>query len=115
MWADGFTGLVPHLSNRAAFVVCSPDAPEVQKKFAEKRGWNFRMVQGSDDFISAMGYMKGPGDYWPGVSTFKRDSDGKIYRIAHASFGPNDDFCPTWPLLDMLDGGAKAWEPKYSY
>ncbi|MFX8887250.1 DUF899 family protein, partial [Acinetobacter baumannii] len=23
MWADGFTGLVPHLQDRSAFVVCS--------------------------------------------------------------------------------------------
>src|SRR4051812_6860342 len=33
MWADGFTGLLPHLESRAAFVLTSPDKPEAQKEF----------------------------------------------------------------------------------
>src|SRR5687768_15367483 len=37
MWADGFTGLLPHLRSRAAFAVTSPDAPEQQKEFAASR------------------------------------------------------------------------------
>src|SRR5208282_3588137 len=39
MWADGFNGLLPHLENRAAFAVVSPDRPKGQKAFAAKRGW----------------------------------------------------------------------------
>jgi len=30
MWADGFIGALPHLQNRAAFVLETPDKPEVQ-------------------------------------------------------------------------------------
>ncbi len=30
MWADGFNGVLQHLENRAAFVVCSPDDPATQ-------------------------------------------------------------------------------------
>lgn len=119
MWADGFTGLVPHLSDRAAFVVCSPDKPEVQKRFADKRNWNFKMVSGHDSrFIQDMGFWMEEGAHpgpWPGVSTFHRDPDGRIYRIAKSHFGPGDDFCAVWPLLDLLDNGANGWEPKYSY
>jgi len=36
LWADGFNGAYAHLSNRAAFVVSSPDTPEKQRKFAGK-------------------------------------------------------------------------------
>jgi predicted dithiol-disulfide oxidoreductase (DUF899 family)/AraC-like DNA-binding protein len=119
MWADGFTGLVPHLQDRAAFVVCSPDKPEVQKRFASKRNWNFRMVSAYDNsFIQDMGFWKDSGPYpgpWPGVSTFRRDPQGKIFRIAKTHFNPNDDFCAVWPLLDMLEDGSNGWEPKYSY
>jgi predicted dithiol-disulfide oxidoreductase (DUF899 family)/AraC-like DNA-binding protein len=119
MWADGFTGLVPHLQDRAAFVVCSPDKPEVQKKFAAKRNWNFRMISAHDNsFIKDMGFWSESGPYpgpWPGVSTFHRDRDGNIYRVAKTHFNPNDDFCPTWAFLDMLEGGTNGWEPKYSY
>ena len=34
LWADGYNGLVPHLENRAAFVVASPDSPEIQKEYS---------------------------------------------------------------------------------
>ena len=44
MWADGFQGLLPHISNRAAFVLTSPDSPEVQQEFAASRGWSFPMA-----------------------------------------------------------------------
>ena len=44
MWADGFNGVLPHLENRAAFVVSSPDDPETQRGVAAARGWRFRMV-----------------------------------------------------------------------
>jgi predicted dithiol-disulfide oxidoreductase (DUF899 family) len=119
MWADGFTGLVPHLSDRAAFVVCSPDKPEVQKRFADKRNWNFRMVSAHDSsFTKDMGFWEEDGPYpgpWPGVSSFRRDPDGKIYRIAKSYFGPGDDFCAVWPFFDLLEDGANGWEPKYSY
>lgn len=119
MWADGFTGLVPHLQDRAAFVVSSPDKPEVQKKFATKRNWNFKMVSAHDNtFFKDMGFWQESGPYpgpWPGVSTFQRDSDGTIYRVAKTHFSPSDDFCAVWPLFDMLEGGTKGWEPKYSY
>ncbi len=119
MWADGFTGLVPHLQDRAAFVVCSPDKPEVQKKFAANRNWNFKMVSAHDNsFIRDMGFWEDGGTYpgpWPGVSTFHRDGDGNIYRVAKTHFSPSDDFCAVWPFLDMLEGGSNGWEPRYSY
>ncbi len=119
MWADGFTGLVPHLEDRAAFVVCSPDKPDVQRKFAEKRNWNFRMISAVENsFIKDMGFWEEGGPYpgpWRGVSTFHRDYDGKIYRVAKTHFSPSDDFCPVWPFLDMLESGTNGWEPKYSY
>jgi predicted dithiol-disulfide oxidoreductase (DUF899 family)/AraC-like DNA-binding protein len=119
MWADGFTGLVPHLQDRAAFVVCSPDKPEVQKKFALRRNWNFKMVSAHDNsFVRDMGFWREDGPYpgpWPGVSTFHRESDGRIYRVAKTHFNPNDDFCAVWPFLDMLEDGSNGWEPKYSY
>lgn len=119
MWADGFTGLVPHLSDRAAFVVASPDEPAVQKRFAEKRNWNFRMVSlAGTTFNQDMGFYDASSDWipdMPGVSTFRKAADGQIYRIAWSPFGPGDDFCVTWPFLDLLEGGAKGWEPKYNY
>jgi predicted dithiol-disulfide oxidoreductase (DUF899 family) len=48
-YADGFNGVLPHLLDRAAFVVVSPDPPEKQREFAMSRGWKFRMVSSSEN------------------------------------------------------------------
>ncbi len=114
MWADGFNGLVSHLSNRAGFAIVSPDAPKTQQAFAQKRGWKFPMYSGrGSSFIEDMGFKSEDG-WMPGVSTFVRKGK-KIYRVASAPFGPFDSFCATWPLFALLAGGADNWEPQYRY
>ena len=82
MWADGFNGVLPHLENRAAFVVTSPDDPATQAEFAASRGWHFRMLshQGSN-FAADMGYRGEQGGWLPGISVFKRQGD-KILRVS---------------------------------
>lgn len=114
LWADGLNGQTRHYENRAAFVVCTPDALEVQAEFAKSRGWDFRMVRDSTkDFSTAMGFWSNELGWYPGASAFVREGD-KIYRTGKVIFGPGDDFCGIWPMMDLL-GGAKGWEPKYTY
>src|SRR5450432_2919056 len=74
LWADGFNGIYPHIADRAAFVIASPDPPDVQQSFAKSRGWRFPMVshQGSS-FAADMGYRSATGGWLPGVSVFRRD------------------------------------------
>lgn len=114
MWADGFNGLLEHLSDCAAFVVSSPDAPEKQAAFAAGRGWRFPMVSsGNNTFTADMGYKSEQG-WMPGVSVFKREH-GRILRVSDTSFGPGDDFCAVWHLLGLLPEGAGKWGPKLDY
>lgn len=116
MWADGFTGLLPHLASRAAFVVTSPDAPEAQKEFASARGWNFPMYSAKGtSFVSDMGFKDEKEGLMPGVSVFAKEADGKIYRVGRAEFGPGDNFCATWHFFELLPEGIDGWEPKLSY
>lgn len=116
MWADGFNGLRGHLADRAGFVVVSPDAPKTMGDFAKGRGWKFPIYSHHHtDFGRAVGFTTPAGGHWPGVSTFFRDPDGKIFRVAKAFFGPGDDFCPTWHFFDLLPRGVSGWQPKYSY
>jgi predicted dithiol-disulfide oxidoreductase (DUF899 family) len=114
MWADGFNGVFEHVRDRAAFVVSSPDPPEVQQSFAASRGWKFPMVscQGTT-FAEDMGYREN-GRALPGVSVLKR-KDGRIVRVADTGFSPGDDFCTVWHLLDLLPEGAAGWRPKHRY
>lgn len=116
LWADGFVGLLPHLENRAAFVISSPDDPETQQAFAESRGWRFPMVSVKESaFARDMGFMKGEGEYWPGYSTFHREADGRIVRVGKDFFGPGDDYCALWPMFDLLSDGPNGWQPRVKY
>lgn len=114
LWADRFNGALEHLQDRAAFVVASPDAPERQRAFADKRGWRFPMVsyQGNR-FGEEMGYFDGK-QAMPGVSVFKREGE-RMMRVSNTSFSPGDDFCVVWHLFDLIPGGAAGWGPKYHY
>jgi predicted dithiol-disulfide oxidoreductase (DUF899 family) len=116
LWADGFNSLLPHLENRAAFVVVSPDDPATQKEFAETRGWRFHMVSYDGlDFARDMEFLGENNKFWPGVSTFTKAPDGRIHRTAWSYFGPGDDFCSVWHLFDLLGKGQNGWEPQYRY
>ena len=115
LWADGFNGLYPHVADRAAFVVASPDPSEVQQSFAAARGWRFPMVSHlGSTFAADMGYRSESGGCLPGVSAFQRDG-ARILRVADTGLHPGDDFCTLWHLLDLLPEGAAGWGPKFSY
>jgi predicted dithiol-disulfide oxidoreductase (DUF899 family) len=114
LWADGFNGVLPHLQDRAAFVVSSPDTPEAQEKFKASRGWRFRMVSHrGTSFAEDMGY-RGENGWRPGVSVFQR-RDGKVVRVSDTGLGPGDDFCSLWHFFDLLPEGSAGWRPRFSY
>jgi predicted dithiol-disulfide oxidoreductase (DUF899 family) len=123
LWADGYNGVYDHLADRAAFVVSSPDSPQVQKDFAESRGWRFPMISHvGTTFAADMGYRKrfdDPNDekvggWHPGISVFRKEGD-KILRVSDTDLGPGDDFCSVWHLFDMIPEGVNGWRLKYSY
>ncbi|MDE0686458.1 MAG: DUF899 family protein [Candidatus Poribacteria bacterium] len=115
MWADGFNGVLQHLESRAEFVVVSPDSPERQATFAQKRGWRFQMYSSEGSkFTEDMGFKNEDG-WLPGVSTFYRKTNGGIARISKADLGPGDPFCAVWHLFDLLAEGPNNWEPALKY
>lgn len=106
MWADGFKDTYKEIEKKASFVLVSPDSPEVHKKFAESRGWNFKSYSASGTgFIFDMGYdfiKEGKHNYWPGVSVFEKGKGGSIKRVAKDYFGPGDYYCNIWHFLDLI-------------
>lgn len=119
LWADGFNGVAHHLNNRVAFALVSPNSPDVQKEFAQSRGWTFTMysAEGSD-FTRDLGYEvehEGRPYQLPGVSSFTKDSEGNITRISRDFFGPGDSYAGIWHLLDLLPNGPNGWHPKFAY
>jgi predicted dithiol-disulfide oxidoreductase (DUF899 family) len=105
MWADGFNGIFSHIEKKAAFALVSPDAPDVQKNFADSRGWKFNIYSAKESlFTKDMGYVTEKNGYWPGASVFHKDENGKITRVSKTFFGPGDYFCSVWHFFDMLPG-----------
>lgn len=111
MWADGFNSVYHHIRRKAAFVVSTPDEPEVQENFAAERSWTFPVVSTKGtSFKQDMGFVLDEG-FYPGVTVFSKDDQGVIYRHASSFFGPGDDFCSVWPLFDLLPSGYEAYKP----
>lgn len=117
LWADGFAGLYKHLADRAAFVLSSPDEPAIAGAFASARHWPFPVVSiARTSFAKDMGFANTDGGVKPGASAFHKDPTGAVTRSApSAEFGPGDDFCSLWHLLDLLKDGPSDWAPKYHY
>ena len=74
-----------------AVVLLSKDPPEVQRKFAQSRNWNFRLAShGGGDYIREQTVMEGQSNM-PGAVVFEQ-SDGHVFRRMGAVFGPGDQF-----------------------
>ncbi len=116
LWADGLNGLYKHMENRAGFAISTPDPYAEMDSFAASRGWNFAMASTTGSTLKKdLGFELKDGSYYPGVSTFSKDEQGRIFHVAKAFFGPGDDFCALWYLFDLLPSDVSDWEPQFSY
>lgn len=114
LWADGFNGLLSHLESVLAVVLVSKDPPEIQRKFANSRGWRFRLAShGGGDYIREQGVMEG-SDNVPGAVLYQRNGDA-VLRTNACVFGPGDLYCAMWGLLGLAGLDAADWTPQYHY
>lgn len=119
LWADGLNGLLPHIESRTAIVLMNRDSLESQQEFAQSRNWKFRTTRDEDGaFTTAMGYAIKKDDKYslmPGYTTFHKQDDGTILRVASDYFGPGDVYMPVFPMFELLQDGQGGWEPQYTY
>ncbi|MBC8124318.1 MAG: DUF899 family protein [Candidatus Kapabacteria bacterium] len=119
LWADGLNGLLSHLKSRSAIVLMNGDSVDQQREFAESRNWKFRMISDAEgSFTEAMGFAtiaNGKRSLMPGYSTFHREEDGTVVRVASDFFGPGDVYMPLFPMFDLLKDGLDGWKAQYSY
>ncbi|MEM8766322.1 MAG: DUF899 family protein [Pseudomonadota bacterium] len=120
LWADGFNGFVPHLESAMAVVLTSKDDPALQRRFANSRGWRFRLAShGGGDYIREQSALSGAGkeagsDNMPGAVVYERAGD-RILRRNSAVFGPGDLYCSLWSLLGLAGLSTADWTPQFSY
>lgn len=113
LWADSMIGLAPHIQERCALLLLSPDPHEVLAEFARQRGWQFPCASSAGSDLSArLGFASPDGSVYPGVSALERRDNGTIVRTGSRIFGPGDDFCGLWNLFDLLPGAAAGWTPR---
>ena len=114
LWADGFNGFLPHLESALSVVLVSKDPPELQRKFANSRGWRFRLAShGGGKYLQEQTVIDGE-DNMPGAVVYER-SGSRITRKNACAFGPGDLYCSIWNLLGMAGRGAGDWTPQYNY
>ena len=114
LWADGFNGFLPHLESVMSVVLVSKDSPETQRRFANSRGWRFRLAShGGGDYIREQTVIEG-SDNMPGAVVYQRNGE-QIYRMSHCVFGPGDIYCSMWSLLGLAGLGEEDWTPQYNY
>lgn len=114
LWADGLNGFLPHLEDRFAVALLSKDEPAVQRRFANERGWRFRMAShGGGDYIREQSVVAGEENY-PGLVCYRRDGE-RIFRLNATAFGPGDEFSSIWSMLSLAGEDEQSWTPQYSY
>ncbi|MCA9000586.1 MAG: DUF899 family protein [Planctomycetes bacterium] len=114
LWADGINAFVPHLESVVSLVLVSKDAPQVQRAFANDRGWRMRLAShGGGEYLIEQVNAEGMENY-PGIACYRRDGD-RILRISSSVFGPGDLYCSIWHLLGLAGIGLGDWAPKKSY
>ena len=114
LWADGFNGFVGHLESVISVVLVSKDSPTTQRRFANSRGWRFRLASHEGtEYIREQTALDG-SDNMPGAVVYERDGDD-IYRKNACAFGPGDIYCSMWSLLGLAGLGEADWTPQYNY
>lgn len=114
LWGDGLNGFVPHLESTLGLVMVSKDPPELQRQFAQSRGWRYRMASHSGGEYMADQLSGEYGANMPGVACYTRKGK-QIHQQGLNLFGPGDLYCPMWNLLSFAGLDSTSWTPQFNY
>lgn len=132
MWVDSIDALAPHLTDRTAVAVMAPASPGQLAAVAKRRGWQWIQVVSTQpgELTAQLGLARPGGGLEPAVTSYAKDGHGVLRvhwhgtadlrdpgdRNAEPYQGADgedprgvDQYCATWPLLDLLPGGRGDW------
>ena len=123
MWADGYSGLAPHIRQRANFAVLIAGELEPFRAYALARGWqDLRIVSAGDSTLKRdLGFEDEDGAQHPGVSVFVMREGRMVHSYSACAQMADDQFrgvdllCPTWHFFDLLPEGRGDWFPSREY
>lgn len=114
LWADGLNAFLPHLETEFSVYLVSKDEPQLQRTFANQRGWRFNLASHlGGEYALQQSVEEGQNNY-PGISYYTLD-DGVITKKNNAVFGPGDEFASIWNLLSLAGRGEADWFPQFNY
>ena len=114
LWGDGLNPFVNHLESTFAVAMVSKDSPELQRTFANSRGWRFSMAShGGGDYITEQSVMEGQNNF-PGIVCYVRKGN-EVFRKNSSVFGPSDQFCSIWSVVSLAGFDEESWVPQYNY
>jgi predicted dithiol-disulfide oxidoreductase (DUF899 family) len=114
LWGDGLNGFIPHIESAMALALVSKDEPELQRRFANSRGWRFHLAShGGGEYIQEQSVKEG-AENMPGAVVYER-RDERIFRKNSCIFGPGDLYCSFWPFMAMAGMTEANWTPQFKY
>ena len=123
MWADGYSGIAQHLSDKVNFVLVSKVEIGRLREWGRSRGWDkMRLLSSHDNTFNRDFFTEDEKGQRPAVSVFRRAANGQIHLTytTEMSRAPGhhrgiDPFTAVWNLLDLLPEGRENWMPKQIY
>lgn len=114
LWADGINGFLPHLENCMSVVLVSKDDPATQRRFANSRGWRFKLASHQSNEYAKVHTSSGEYGNLPGAAVFELE-DKKIFKKSSCMFGPGDLYCSFWNFLTLAGIDGDQWTPQFRY
>jgi|ERR1700722_9488263 predicted dithiol-disulfide oxidoreductase (DUF899 family) len=116
LWIDGFNGIVPHVAQRANFVIASRAPVDKLQAWGAHRGWD-RLRLLSDDgpaFARAIDAEDADGNPDSTIVVFEKDGDdARHVYTAHPMLDDRergiDLLSPVWHLFDLIPSGRDDW------
>ena len=123
MWADGYSSIAQHVSDKVNFVLVSKVDIGRLREWGRGRGWDkMRLLSSYDNTFNRDFFAEDEKGQKPAVSVFRRTANGTIHfcYTTEMSRAPGhhrgiDPFTPVWNLLDLLPEGRENWLPKQTY
>jgi predicted dithiol-disulfide oxidoreductase (DUF899 family) len=125
MWVDGLNAVLPHIAQRADYVVASAADPVTLRAHGRVRRWdNLRLLScGDSTFQYDFCAEDEEGGQNSALSVFTLDTDGspRHFYTSHPQMADDinergiDLLSPVWNLLDLTPQGRGAWYAELEY
>jgi predicted dithiol-disulfide oxidoreductase (DUF899 family) len=118
MWLDGFNGIVPHVTQRANFVIASRAPLDKLQAWGARRGWNRLRLLSDDGPSFARDIDAEDAEGRPDSTVVVLAKDGERVRHVYTAHPMLEDrergidlLSPVWHLFDLMPSGRDDWYP----